>query len=172
MTLLDLFHALNQAGVGIVQADGKIQLRPASAVTPALRDAVLEHKTTLLSLLPDSSSMLTDELALERKAIESEPTLAGPATAPLLARAVAEWDLVLAEDAVRRAITERDAVGYSLDPALRQQQWLASDKIDDAWGSKDLSALLAAVSHFLGLLGQTPLRPNAVIVHTLESAFS
>jgi hypothetical protein len=75
MTLAELFHAINLAGVRLANVAGRLELR-GPAIPPAVRAGAAEHKEVLLSLLPPSAGTEAEpdgaELAEERAAIQAE----------------------------------------------------------------------------------------------------
>jgi hypothetical protein len=168
MSLAEVFHALNQAGVGIVPAGDKLQLRPASAVTSDLRDAVLRHKADLLALLAPArgdQDADAEEAVAEREALRWEGALTGQAAVTVASQASAEleqiitagaWDKATVEALVGQAIDARDAAarrGELPDLALLSADTAA---IDAAEARRDLAALRQAVADFLALFPESP----------------
>jgi hypothetical protein len=163
MTLAEVFHALNQAGVRIVPTGDKLQLRPASSVTPELRDAVLQHKDELLAVLAPPPSDLDPDAAeaiAEREAIQYEGSLTGAAATAAADQAFAEfasiiaadtWDEATAKDLEGQAIDARDAVARRGDRQTWAAMSPAADNIDAAAARHDLAALRQAVADLLAL---------------------
>jgi hypothetical protein len=175
MSLAEVFHALNQAGVGIVPAGDKLQLRPASAVTSELRDVVLRHKAELLALLsPARGDQDADakEAAAEREALRWEGALTGQAALAVANQASAElkqiitagaWDKAAVEALVGQAIDVRDAAARRGDLPARAALSAAADAIDAADARRDLSALRQAVTAYLALFPEATTGPPAAL---------
>src|SRR5262245_21077151 len=89
MSLAEFFIACTAAGVSLACRGGGLALRPASAVSPELHAAAVEHKGVLVSLLGDADAKY---LADERAAIQNEANV----TADDVADALVEWDRVAA----------------------------------------------------------------------------
>jgi hypothetical protein len=149
MVLTDLFHALNLAGVRLANVGGKLQLRPAGAVTAEIKTAALAHKAELLALLPPAPEV-DEEGAAERQAIQS-----GPATADAEALAFPfGWDDAEAEALVARAREARDR--HAADGQLE-----SLERIDAAWEARDLAGLRLEVEEYLRKLEKSkPAEPK------------
>jgi hypothetical protein len=154
MSLAELFHALNLAGVGIVAAGGKLQLRPAGAVTLTLRDAVAGHKSILLALLPQAAAAQPGKSERQADYHTAEPSAM---RAPPIGEAMAPepWDdaaralVVGAVDRWTRSPRAADA------EAVRQRQ-AAGARMDAAIDAHDLADLRREVEEFAKLLGVAP----------------
>lgn len=55
MTMAELFNLCNAQGVSLANRGDRLSLRPATAVTEAIKAGALEHKAKLLALLPDTA---------------------------------------------------------------------------------------------------------------------
>jgi hypothetical protein len=132
MTLVELFSAVNGAGVSLANVDGQLQLRgPPGAITPDIRAGAEEHKQAILALLP---------------ARENADRVAGSSDE------CAAWDEKHAKQIVLPALLALQERNWSNDLAVRARQFTAANAIDDCWLRKDLHALVAAVERFLILM--------------------
>jgi hypothetical protein len=94
MTLPDLFHAVNLAGIRLANVDGQLLLRGhVGSVTPVIRAGAAEHKAELLALLP----VIDAEADAEREAIRWEGSLSKAEAATVAQQAISEWDAVCRE---------------------------------------------------------------------------
>src|SRR3712207_1938271 len=87
MSLAELFHACNLAGVQLARHGTQLKLRSGTpgAISEGIRDAALEHKAELLRLLPDLER--TKELfpgPREREQGMASPVPGGQGQAPAL----------------------------------------------------------------------------------------
>src|SRR5262249_27892697 len=100
MTLAELFHAVNQAGVRLANVAGHLELRGA-VIPPEVRAGTAEYKEVLLSLLPPTPGPAAPatlpeadadaaELLEEHAAIREEGE--GGVSPEALAQALREWD--------------------------------------------------------------------------------
>jgi hypothetical protein len=97
MTVAELFHCVNLAGVRLVNIAGELRLRgPAGVITAEIRAGATEHKATLLSILPAAAESLRTvqdaEDEEERAAIQWEGNLTGEAAAAAAAEACRMWE--------------------------------------------------------------------------------
>lgn len=113
MTLADLFHAVNLAGVRLANVNGQLQLR-GTTIPADVKAGAAEHKDTLLALLPALPeptpappaeqlplSLFVRNPSAENGAADPEAgELATPEPTPdVLAEALANWDRIVDRDA-------------------------------------------------------------------------
>jgi len=166
MTLAELFHAVNLAGIRLANVGGRLQLRPAGAVTEAIRAAAAEHKAELLAIMPETAADAdAAELAAERAAIQWADTLPRTATAAL-ANAWDRlepvlWDAAKAETLAAEALARHHAAGWPGNAESRRRRGELLDGIDATFLARDMIGLQMATGAFLAAVpAPAPVNPE------------
>lgn len=99
MNIADFFTAINLAGIRLTNLNGQLQLRGhAEAITPAIKAGAVEHKATILGMLPPVGE---GDIPI--------PESSGPATEAARLEMVAAREVAVEERRERQAIIAETA---------------------------------------------------------------